>query len=134
MGQRAFCPTQKGVLPRLWGKTPTQMEKIIELFLPYIASFCGFIVISLKNDMSTTQNVQIFIYKTAFKISMSKLLKGVRLVPPTLLLHTWNSNHDYCLQIKWPKRKKKMSLMGLQRVTHRLIGKKSMTIRHGLTD
>ena len=33
---------------------------IIELFLPYIASFCGFIVILLLNDMSPTYNVQIF--------------------------------------------------------------------------
>ena len=31
--------------------------------------------------MSNTQNVHIFKYKTAFKISMSKIPKGVRLVP-----------------------------------------------------
>ena len=52
------------------------MEKEkIELFLPYIASFCSFIVILLLNDISTTQNVQFFQYKTAFylKISMSKI-------------------------------------------------------------
>ena len=55
--------------------------------------------------MSTTQNVQIFKYKTAFKISMSKIPKLERLVPPTLLLYTWNSNHDYGVQIKWPKKK-----------------------------
>ena len=71
--------------------------------------------------MSTTQNVHIFKYKPAFKISMSKIPKGVNLVPPTLLLFTWNSNHDYCVQIKWPNRKK--MLMGLEHVTLRLIGK-----------
>ena len=72
MGQNAFYTTQKGVLSRLWDKAPTKMEKI-EVFLPYIASFCGFIVTLLLNDMSTTQNVHIFQYKTAFKISMSKI-------------------------------------------------------------
>ena len=32
--------------------------------------------------MSTTQNVHIFQYKTAFNISMSKIPQGVRLVLP----------------------------------------------------
>ena len=71
----------KGVLPRPkkvscpgYGASRLfKWKKIVELFLPYIASFCGFIVILLKNDISTTQNVHIFQYKTAVKISVSKI-------------------------------------------------------------
>ena len=61
--------------------------------------------------MSTTQNVQIFQYKTAFKISMSKIV---------IYMEFCYSNHEYCLQMKWPK--KKMSMMGFELVTE-LIGK-----------
>ena len=44
---------------------------------------------------------------------MSKIPEGVRLAPP-LLLYTWNSNHDYCEQIKWPKKEEKNVVDGVR--------------------
>ena len=75
--------------------------------------------------MSTTQNVQIFQYNTAFyfEIPMSKIPKGVSLAPPypTVIYMEFKSRLLRANQMA--KKKEKKSLMGFERVTLRLIGK-----------
>ena len=45
MGQRAFAPPLSGrLVPAMEQDANSNEKKIIDLFLPYIASFCGCIV------------------------------------------------------------------------------------------
>ena len=48
-----FAPPRKASCPGYGARRPLKCNKLNELLLLYIASFCGLIVIFVKNGMST---------------------------------------------------------------------------------